>query len=501
MCCEGYIPSFQATIFALVALGAHPMAQGETTPKPEPEAALNEIRLTVFLTSQFVTHTGITTGEAQSVCESLSNNLREGQGPWGFGLIRDKAKCTLENNDQAKNGTPILNASDPQRWELRVDLNKSNQAVISLSRWIAGAPEKLDASVTIPTSRFLQKLLSNSRISRLVAASILDQAAFLSKLTPNLLNASDKILAQNTDEKSLPKDIPEYKNALIPINVTLLPNSGLFRAALEQKIFPELLKKSNIWVVSSSRGGMAKQLAANLAKAVEQVGLEEQKRDELQKNAENILGRRARREAKAPRPFLQQIETTAEIRAAGMYLGSKNNSFSMNADVLLTQNTFVNVIFGMEQFLAKYDYSTSEQNNVSLVSTLKLTTATIGTGLRWSAASDHTLFLFPQLEMGTLKWKTPSSATLDDFGLADANLTTTMSPGIALICGYQSPEAWYPQWQVRMRVAGVGNENLTSLTSDIATYFPSPFLWGAKRSELFGFAQFRQSSIPRSSTG
>jgi hypothetical protein len=464
------------------------------------EEKLDHLELSIFFTPRFVAVTNLESSASSAICSALGDALIAGKGPWGFGLFSKVVECTGADSTKTTNSNRKLDSSKSKVWELRVDLNEANQAVVSLLRFAGDLGEKREALVTIPTSKFLPKILGNRKMGRLIGALILDHAPFRSKLTSTLIMNSPLPTPKEDVSEQEPFKLPSYPDQLLPVAITFLPQSGTFKVSSRKSSLLELLKEGNIWVVTRKRGDMSKELFVRISNATDFLGKEEQRKAELNQNASKIFGRNARREAKSPRPFLGRVEIVAEARGGTSFSGTEDNSVGSDMNILFTEDMFTNIWLDASFLRGSYEYEIDSKSAVLGKSTKARSNRTLligslGTGFRWSSGSDHTLFFYPKLEFGTMEWKSESLTQKLPSEFRGIDFAATVSPGIGFFLGYQTPEAWPIGYQLRIGGTGLNLETFKTFLVDGSISIPSPISLGSRRGEIFAFGQFQTTSL------
>jgi hypothetical protein len=486
----------------LLSAGASASAIAEPRDNLMASLKLDHLSLTVVLTPKFVSLLALSNIDGDKICEALGNPLRVGKGPWGFGLFSRKPDCETRIPVDQKSTRERYDASMATIWRLRVDLNETGQAVIVLVRPRGKDNEKVEATVTIPTSKFLPQLLSDLRLGRLLAAVILDQVPFRSKLTTELGGASSRVTPIVESDAQEPFKIPTHTEPLIPIAVELDPATGNFKVSANNISVENLSEQNNIWLFTKKRGHMVGELSSQIAKATELLGREKQNKLERSLNASNIKGRSERREAKAVRPFWKRLEAVAEIRGRASVYGTQDNAIGLEGDLLLTESSFVNLWVSTQFLRAKLQYqipSSDPSIGGNIVGDGLRTSfiGAIGPGARVSLKSDHTVFFYPRLEFGLVEWrieKLPIQLRATQVGF---KFRECLLPGVGAVIGYQSPEALKVQWQARIGGTGMNSAGFSSLFADVVSSWRSPLKFSSGRGEIFAFGLYEGSQLTK----
>ena len=429
------------------------------------------------------------------ICNNFFTNLKIDRGPWGFGLFNSVVGCDISQ----QGSEPFM---DPLVWTLNISLNEQSQGVVALCRPYAGDTEKCEASVTIPTSRYLPELLNNNSYARLVAAALLDQMPFRSKLTSQLLGADTSIAPKDETARESEFPLPPLSSeiALHPVSAEILIPQAKFRVELKKESLAQLLSQPNIWLVSNVRGSMGKTFSTLISDATATLGARFLELAALDAKSHTILGRNARRKSKAGRLFKDRIESVVETRLGGTFKNSKDSAMTADVELLLTESVFKNLWLSVNSLVGNYRYKVNTNFKVLEPSTDRSATRTlmiamIGTGVRWSSQMDHTLFFYPRLEFGRVTWKADRISDDPQSLETDTIFIGKPAPATGLSLGYQSPERWPVQWQARFGVIGLNQDQHRSITADVAAYANSPIVNFAQRTEIFGFASYQSTKI------
>ncbi len=126
--------------FPLLALllAAPNSALGQNTSQVEYEVPLSSLSLSISLTPQFMKHAAVSNSEARDICEALGNNLREGAGPWGFGLFKEKPSCNFNNSNSTQSAPSrlvimLILAPDASRQQARASKHPRTRHELTLS--------------------------------------------------------------------------------------------------------------------------------------------------------------------------------------------------------------------------------------------------------------------------------------------------------------------------------------------------------------------------------
>lgn len=474
-------------------------AFGEQTTSKQDEIRLDELNLYIVISSKFIASNQVTKGIGVTICQNLSEELFEDKGPWGFGLFSGRTRCELSLSESDRMKNKEANLSHKNLWELRIDLNEDCQGTLSLCRPLVNSDEKCEASVTIPTSKFLPQLLANRKFVRLLAASIIDQAPFRSKLSQGLAKSKVPLTPKNDEKEKEPFRLPPFKDELLPVAIILQRQNGLFNVKLRKETPSVLLEEKNIWLVTKKRAGMSKDLFLLISNATTILGQEEQRKADLNARASSIYGRNARRNAKAERSFLDRLETIAELRGGSSFASTKDNSVGTDLEVLLTEGIATNLWFETHLFRGNYQYQIALSNktlgnSISTHATRTLFLGALGTGIRWSTDSDHTLFLFPKVEFGQMIWKADSLSTKLPAAYTDMSFTAAVVPGFGFTAGYQSPEKWPIGLQARIGSSAINSDNFSSFWRMSEPIFHRLSCLVQREANYSGLARFKQQS-------
>lgn len=484
---------FFALLFVLFNQLAVQTARAQSENTNDEHARLENLILRVNLSEAFAKLLDSTAVSADEVCDSLGEQLQVGRGPWSFGLFSGVASC--HRGDATSAATTL----EHPIWELRVDLNSEKHAYITLVRTLGKKNEKIEAQVTIPTSKYLPQLLVHPKLSRFIAAILIDQAPLRSKLSPEILENST--IRARPEVDIYPYQLPTYRPSLIPIEVSYQKSGLTLQVKMHSTSVAENLSKSNhFWVTTRGRGEMGEEIFTQFLKAIEAVGSELLEKETKSRNAAMIVGRNARREAKAIRLFRDRIETHVETRGRISVSNKNDYTFGLVGNVLFTESNLVNIWIKLGYLHGKVMYKMPTntgilQDKVSGAGTRSYFEGAIGSGLRMSSETDHTWFVYPRVEIGILKWDGEYSFTGVSTEKSKFNFTSRKIPGLGIVAGYQSPEVWPIQWQAKLELSGIRHTDLSSYTADVAGYFPSPVSVSREKGEIFAFSLFEQRSI------
>jgi hypothetical protein len=491
-CLTGIIISYLALSPCSVSYAETP-ADANSTP-------LESLSLAIFLSPKFVEENSVTSSMGSDICDALGDSLREDKGPWGFGLFSDSAECTVADPTDPKSQTRSMDPLNLNKWELRVDLNNEKQASLSLFRSLGSTGEKREAQITVPTSKFLPQLLSNPKIARIIAASLLDQSPLRSKFTKKLLDVNENLAPKSESETSEAFKIPSYPGKLITVSINIQQPAGALKVSAKKQKPSELLGEKNIWIVTKSRGELSSSLFQKLTAAVEVIGKEEAKKVEMSLNAAQVVGRNMRRDAKLIRPFLNRLEKIAELRSGISFSGLQDKSFSTDIEGLITDGSFTNIWLGINFLQGSYNYKVATVSDIlgaslTTKSSRTLFLGTLGYGLRWSSDSDHTIFVYPKLEFGIMDWKDGRLISDIPEEYTSTSFTAKLTPGLGAVLGYQSPESWPIQWQGRAGLTAFNSSSFKTVFLDVSAYLPSPIELGSKRGEIFAFGIIQNTRV------
>jgi hypothetical protein len=468
----------------------------ETTKQP-----LNELHLSVEFSQSFVDAHISQDPDYGDICKVLGSSLEVGKGPWGFGLFNTGVDCRFE-----KNAPKAVTMFD---WTLRVGLNSENLGQLQLCRpmSLTGATEKCESTVIIPAKQYLPRLLVNKEFVRILAAAILDQAPFRSRITKNLMNAAGELKSAPEKAITAAYQIPPFTGKLMPVSAQVHTDTGMFVVKLEKNFATQRLNGASFWAVTMTRGGMEDSMNAAIVRSTEFAGALEQRKDMLDASAREIIGRNERREAKKYRGFFGKIEAEAEIRAGISFRDKKDFGQQLNFEGLLSKSVFENLWIESQYALGSYQYDVELQipaasnQKRTAVAKYSLVEASLGYGGRWSSHSDHTIFAYPRIEVGKLTWDAPGvSIDTVDSSLTAVSFESKMVPTIGGVLGYESPESWPIHIRASLTGASINGENRTSYSAALFAQFPIPrgrfmsALLGAHHSEIVGFASSKLSS-------